>query len=95
MSFEHVEQQCTECGVELSIIPFNTAGDIIVCDNELCNQYRQKKGFHKNPRTPEELADAYKEMGKDEKHRKHGVTILDPMGEDEELEEILHETGND
>ena len=41
---KQIEQPCSWCGEGLLSFPWNSKGDIIVCDTEWCPQFRQPVG---------------------------------------------------
>ena len=48
------EKVCSECGKPLKQMRWNTAGDILICDNLACNKCHQPQGWilsgHRSPR---------------------------------------------
>jgi hypothetical protein len=39
------ENYCGECHKKLTVIPWNTRGDIKLCDNTSCSRYLQPQGW--------------------------------------------------
>jgi hypothetical protein len=43
-------EYCSECQNKLSRIPWNTSGDLGLCNNLSCNKYRQPQSWFRNGR---------------------------------------------